>query len=140
MKREISDLRNQHIELMRQKDSFLDSLLTATLSPEERAEVDLKLACLTGNIKRIDRTIHTIAFGGELTEEDAALSFMAIAEHSFKEAARAMHEEIYGLHGKVATLRQKVYNQAKAMRALQLQNQKPQHDKSKTFQQASKRS
>ena len=79
---EAKKLRATYNELLRRKESFVDTTLTVTLTSEQKAEADLTLAMLTGELKRLDAAIQGIAFPNHVEAiSSGALSFAKIAKH-----------------------------------------------------------
>lgn len=62
--RELSRMYNQLLET---KENFVHLAVRQAMTPIQRAEAELRLAMLTGELKRVDGLIHYMMFGGEVT-------------------------------------------------------------------------
>jgi hypothetical protein len=78
--REAKQLRAVWYSVWQQKESYIDKAAKANMLPEQKAEVDLKLAELTGELKRIDAAIHELYYPQTYLPQTAALSLLRIVE------------------------------------------------------------
>lgn len=64
---QIKALRIEYNYHLRLKDDFISQAGNAYLNPTQLAEVEMKLAKITGELKRIDALVHYLMFGGVMT-------------------------------------------------------------------------
>ena len=135
--REAKQLRAVWYALWLTKESYTDKALRANLLPEQKAEADLKLAQITGELKRIDAAIHELYHPQTYMPQTTALSLMQIVKlqnrkidaHYLKAIAK-QRNTIKQLEDKNSELRatnqylkQLGYNYKSLTKKLQLQNQ-----------------
>ena len=80
---EVKHLRQLWQQLFQRKEHLLDIAAATAISPYALAEVDIKLAELTGQLKSIDAKIHFILFGGDILPEEAPETFTAKMESGY---------------------------------------------------------
>lgn len=134
---EAKQLRAVWLALWLQKESYIDKAAIASLLPEQKAEADLKLAELTGELKRIDASINHLLFPLTYMPQTGALSIVRIIElrnqqsntnylkaiAKQRDAIRLLQDKNSELRSKNVYLQQLGYNYKSLTKKLRLQNQ-----------------
>lgn len=69
---QIRELSTDYNNLLEAKDLFVAKVMHMELHPLQRSEAEVRLAMLTGELKRIDATIHYLMFGGDMMPNEIA--------------------------------------------------------------------
>ena len=75
---EAKQLRAVWYALWLTKESYIQQAQRANLTPEQKAEADLKLAQITGELKRTDAAIHELYYPHTYMPQTQALSLLQI--------------------------------------------------------------
>jgi hypothetical protein len=118
-KNEIKLLRSTWNFLLAQKELFIEKAKMATLTIEQKAEVELSLASMTGQLKRIDLHIHFLKFGSiEYSLESESLSIYGIVR---RETSNEKYLEFIALNRDLKELA--AINQTLKIKCYHLQSQ-----------------
>lgn len=100
------ELSKLYKEILAVKDLFVDKAKRKNMTPDQRAEVELRLAMLTGELKATDALIHYLMFGiGDLNSREPAMNLQWQMERG-KEIEE--NEEIAKLKDRIEDLRDKL--------------------------------
>lgn len=106
-KRQIRELSNLYKEILEVKEKFIDLAKRRNLTADQRAEVELKLATLTGDLKATDALIHYLMFGkGDLNSREPAMNLQWQMERGVQIKE---NEQIMELKDKIEELREKLF-------------------------------
>jgi hypothetical protein len=75
---QIKLLSSEYKNMLEAKDRFIELISIEALNPLQRAEAEVRLAKLTGELKRKDDLIHYLMFGGEMMPNQLALPLLTV--------------------------------------------------------------
>ena len=112
---EAKRLRTVYNRLLERKETFVNTALGVSLNPEQKAEADLTLAMITGELKRLDASIQAIGFRGAIGfvgvgPEAEAMSFLSIAKRMAKQDLDDLRDTIEKQKDHIVNLSRKIGN------------------------------
>lgn len=63
---QLKELSSTYNALLETKNEFISKAVREQMNPHQRAEAELTLAMISGELKRVDGLIHFLMFGGEM--------------------------------------------------------------------------
>lgn len=111
---QIKMLSREYKQALEAKERFVELISIEELSPLQRAEAEVRLAKLTGELKRKDDLIHYLMFGGEMMPNQLALPLLTVwrmyRNREDTERVKELTEEVRDLKNKNVVLIHKVYD------------------------------
>lgn len=102
---EARDLRTAYNRVLIEKLHFAEKVLNQKMHPEQKAEANLRLCMLTGELKRIDAAIQHMVFGGEDYKlETNCMSFATIAKKKVKDTTLSLQKFVEWQEERIKTL------------------------------------
>lgn len=110
---QIKLLSSEYKNMLEAKDRFIELISIEALNPLQRAEAEVRLAKLTGELKRKDDLIHYLMFGGEMMPNQLALPLLTVWQmyrnREDTERVKELSLEVSELKNKNFALVDKVY-------------------------------